>query len=333
MAQILAGDVGGTNARFALFEADGRTRVRQGSLASADFKSLEDAARAFLGPNPPALAAATFGLAGPVVQGKAHLTNLGWRVDARDLAASLGAPKVALLNDLVALGYGALTVPRARLFPLLGDAVPATSGGTLAIIAAGTGLGEAALVWDGAQHVPLPTEGGHTDFAPRSALEWELLQFLAARFGGHVSYERVVAGPGLGNLYDFFTEGRGLEDPPAVAARIAAAPDRNKEICALGAAGQSPVGRRALDLFASLYGAEAGNLALKTLATAGVFVCGGIAAHYAAELARGGFAAGFTGKGRFKELLEKMPVAVVLDTDIGLSGSAYYAARALAAAH
>jgi glucokinase len=323
---ILSGDVGGTNARFALFEPGGRARVRQESLPSAEFTSLEGAVRAFLGPNPPAISSAAFGIAGPVVAGQAHLTNLGWHVDAAALGAALGIPRVALLNDLVALGFGALAVPRERLRLLHGDRLPAVTGANIAVIAAGTGLGEAALVWDGTGHVPLATEGGHTDFAPRDRLEVELLEFLQGRFGGHVSYERIVAGPGIGNLYDFFVEAKGLVDPPEVAARIAAATDRNKEIFALGAAGTSPVGARVLPLFASLYGAEAGNLALKTLATGGVFVCGGIAAHYAEELVRGGFTEAFAHKGRFAGLLADIPIAVVLDTDIGLSGSAAYAA-------
>ena len=327
---ILAGDVGGTNARFALFEPGGRVRVRQDSLRSADHRSLESAVRAFLGANPPTIEAATFGIAGPVVGDKAFLTNLGWDVDGRALGATLGIPKVALLNDLVALGFGALTVPKEKLRSLRGDALPVTTGKNLAIIAAGTGLGEAVLVWDGERHVPCATEGGHVDFAPRDRLEFELFEFLAERFAGHVSYERLVAGPGIGNLYDFFVLAKKMVEAPAVAARLAAAADRNKEIFAVAAAGESEVCAKVLSLFASLYGAEAGNLALKSLATGGVFVCGGIAAHYADLLARGGFMASFAAKGRFAQLLGDVPVAIVLDTDIGLSGSAFYAARSTA---
>jgi glucokinase len=328
---ILAGDVGGTNARFALFEPGGRARVRQDTLRSADHASLESAVRAFLGPSPPAIEAATFGIAGPVVAGKAWLTNLGWEVDARALGAALGIPKVALLNDLVALGFGALTVPRDKLRPLRGEAVPASSGANVAVIAAGTGLGEAVLVWDGDAHTPCATEGGHVDFAPRDRLEFELFEFLQERFGGHVSYERIVAGPGIGNLYDFFTLAKKMPESPEAAAQLARASDRNKEIFALAKTGKSQVCAKVLATFASLYGAEAGNLALKSLATGGVFVCGGIAANYAEEIARGGFMAAFTAKGRFTELLGKIPVAIVLDTDIGLAGSAYYAAREISA--
>ncbi len=323
---ILAGDVGGTNARFALFEPGGRTRLRQGSLLSAAHRSLESAVRAFLGADPPPIEAAAFGIAGPVVAGKANLTNLGWDVDAKALGAALAIPTVTLLNDLVALSFGALTVKREGLRLLAGDAMPATSGKNLAIIAAGTGLGEATLVWDGARYTACGTEGGHVDFAPRDRLEFELLEFLQERFSGHVSYERVVAGPGIGNLYDFFTIAKKMPDSPEAAAELARAPDRNKAILALGAAKKSDVCAKVLATFASLYGAEAGNLALKSLATGGVLVCGGIAAHYAEELAQSDFMRSFSAKGRFAGVLKKIPVAVVLDTDIGLSGSAYYAA-------
>jgi glucokinase len=222
-------------------------------------------------------------------------------------------------------------VPREKLRPLHGDAVPASSGANVAVIAAGTGLGEAVLVWDGEKHVPCATEGGHVDFAARDRLEFELFEFLKERYSGHVSYERIVAGPGIGNLYDFFTVAKRMPEDPAAASQLARAADRNKEIFALAAAGKSEVCAKVLATFACLYGAEAGNLALKSLATGGVFVCGGIAAHYADEIARGGFMTAFTAKGRFADLLGKIPVAIVLDTDIGLAGSAYYASREIAA--
>jgi glucokinase len=320
---ILAGDVGGTNARLALF--DGRVPVRQESFASAEFASLEEIVRAFLGPSPPLIEAATFGIAGPVVGGRAEVTNLPWTVDERALESALGIGKVALLNDLVALAYGALTVPPDKLRIVSGGGLPRTQGGNLAVIAAGTGLGEAALIWDGARLVPCATEGGHVDFAPRNRLEFELLEFLQARHGEHVSYERVVAGPGFGALYDFFVGAKKIPERPEIAARIAAAVDRNKEIAALGAAGESAPCARALETFATLYGAEAGNLALKTFATGGVFVCGAIAAAYADAIVDGGFVASFVGKGRFTALLARIPIAIVLDPDIGLAGSAYHA--------
>jgi glucokinase len=264
-----------------------------------------------------------------VLDGRAKVTNLPWHVDARAISTAFSIARVTLVNDLVALAYGTLTVAKEKLRVLGANGMaPVTCGENIAVIAAGTGLGEAALVWDGMRYVPLATEGGHTDFAPRTREESELLFFLGQRFG-HVSYERVLSGPGLSNLYDFFVEGRKASEPPPLAARIASAPDRNQEIARLGASGESATCRRVLELFASLYGAEASNLALKTFATGGVFVCGGIAAKYADFLAENRrFADAFCAKGRFKELVSKIPVAIVLDTDIGLAGSAYHAASA-----
>jgi glucokinase len=323
---ILAGDVGGTNARLALFEPGGRTRGRQESLRSADFASLEGIIERFLGAPRPPIEAATFGIAGPVVGGRAKVTNLPWLVEAQAIAKAFDIPRVTLVNDLVALAFGALTVDRDELLVLSGGGPPQTSGANVAVIAAGTGLGEAALVWDGDRLVGSPTEGGHVDFAARNRLEFELVEYLQRRFGSHVSYERVVAGPGFGNLYDFFVDAKGVKDPPDVAARIAGAADRNREIAALGDARASEATTRTFDLFASLYGAETGNLALKTFATGGVFVCGGIAAKYAKSFAARGFVESFLAKGRFTAFLERVPIAVVLDSDIGLAGSAYYAA-------
>jgi glucokinase len=325
---ILAGDVGGTNARFALFEPGGLVRVRQEELKSHDFKSLEHVIEKFLGPARPPIEAATFGIAGPVVGGRAKVTNLPWIVDAAAIASAFSIPRVTLVNDLVALAFGALTVDPSKLLVLSGGGPPKVDAGNVAVIAAGTGLGEAALVWNGARHVPCPTEGGHVDLAARNRLEFELVEHLQARFGSHVSYERVVAGPGFGNLYDFFVEAKKVKETPELAARIAKAPDRNKEIAALGEARASEPAARAFDLFASLYGAETGNLALKTFATGGVFVCGGIAAKYGRAFVERGFVESFLAKGRFTAFLENVPVAIVLDSDIGLAGSAYYAATA-----
>jgi glucokinase len=324
---ILAGDVGGTNARLALFEPGGKVRVRQEAFPSQEFASLRDVVRAFLGARPPKIDSATFGIAGPVVAGRAKATNLPWVVEAKELATQFGIAKVTLVNDLVALAFGALTVPLESLYVLNGGP-PHTSGANVAVIAAGTGLGEAALVWDGARFVPLGSEGGHADFAARNQEEFELLTYLQKRFGPHVSYERVVAGPGFGNLYDFYVEAKGMKDPPDVAQAIQHAGDKNREIAARGASGASPVGARVLATFASLYGAEAGNLALKTFATGGVFVCGAIAANCKESL-KGPFVESFAAKGRFNAFLERVPVAIVLDSDIGLAGSAYHAASQL----
>jgi glucokinase len=270
--------------------------------------------------------AATFGIAGPVIDQRCVATNIPWVVDARLVARDVGIPRVALLNDLVALAYGALTVPPERIRTIHGDAPPRKTGGNLAVIAAGTGLGEAALIWDGTKHVPLATEGGHCDFAPRTKLEWELFEWLERRFG-HVSWERLVAGPGFATLYDFFHDVQRIEDSRENVERLGSAPDRNAAVAELGAQEKSEPARLAVETFARLYGAEAGNLALKTLSTAGVYVAGNIAGRMADTLVRAGFVSAFLDKGRFRALLEQVPVAIVLDSDIGIAGSRFHAAQ------
>jgi len=233
----------------------------------------------------------------------------------------LSIRRVTLLNDLVALALGTLEVSRAKCHVLGEAGLPKKKGFNIAVLAAGTGLGEAILVWDGARFVPSATEGGHTDFGPRDDLEVELLQFLRARFG-HVSWERILSGNGLGNLYDFFRQGKGVPETADNTARVAEAPDRNAAIAEMGITGSSEAAVRAVELFATIYGAEAGNLALKSLAVGGVYVCGNIAARMLPVLDRGHFRRAFADKGRFMPLMEKIPVAVIGDTDIGLAGAA-----------
>jgi len=199
--------------------------------------------------------------------------------------------------------------------------VPKKKGENLAVMAAGTGLGEAMLVWNGSGFVPCATEGGHADFAPRDDLEVELLQFLRARFG-HVSWERALSGGGLGNLYDFFRQAKGIVETADSAHFIETSGDRNAAITELGMSGRSEAGARAVDLFVSIYGAEAGNLVLKSLAVGGIFICGNIAGRLLKAIDRGGFQRAFVDKGRFTPLMERVPVAVVLDNDVGLVGAA-----------
>ncbi len=316
---LLVGDIGGTHARLALATPPGRV-VRRQAFESEKFRSLEAVARAFLGEGSPRITAAAFGVAGPVVRGRCVATNLPWVIDERVLSRRLGIRRVTLLNDLVALSLGAVAVASSKLQPLGGAGRPKRRGASVAVIAAGTGLGEALLVWDGARHVPSATEGGHVEFGPRDDVEIDLLRFLRERFG-HVSYERVVSGAGLGHLYDFFLGRSGMREAPARAAALAAAPDRNAAIAALGASGESPAAAAAVARFASVYGAEAGNLALKSLATGGVLVCGNIAGKLLPVLRRGGFLHAFQDKGRFAPLLKTIPVAVVTDPDVGLAGS------------
>jgi glucokinase len=319
---VLVGDIGGTHARLSLRGPGGR-RLRTEVFESRRYPSLEAVVREFLGsmrPKPRPNSAA-FGIAGPVVKGRCVATNLPWVVDERVLARRLSIKRVTLLNDLVALALGALDVPKGKLHTLSHAGKPKKRGSNVAVLAAGTGLGEATLIWDGARFVPNATEGGHSDFAPRDDIEIELFRFLRERFG-HVSWERVLSGAGLGNIYDFFVHSKGLLESPETARTIADAADRNAAIAELGAAKKSEPASRALRLFASIYGAEAGNLALKTLAVGGVYICGNIAARMVAVLDEGGFLRAFVDKGRFGPLMETIPVAVVLDSDVGLAGAA-----------
>jgi glucokinase len=323
---LLAGDIGGTHTRLALYDDDAKRVVREDSLSSHAFAGLEDAVRAFLGPRPPRIAAAAFGIAGPVVGGRVKTTNIPWRVDEQAVARRLGIPRVRLINDLVAMALGAVAAPRKALVRLQGGPARRDRGATIAAIAAGTGLGEAALVWDGERLIPCGSEGSHGDFAPRNTLEWELFEFLAKRVSGRVSYERILSGPGLGNVYDFFREAKRIREPAELARTIAAAADRNRAIAELGLQGKSRACKDALDLFIRIYGAEAGNVALRFLATGGVFVAGGIAASLSRLLVKGPFLEAFHDKGRLRPLLEKMSVAIVLDPNIGLWGAARHAA-------
>ena len=318
---LLVGDIGGTHARLSLLNPAGRA-VSTKVFESRKYPSLEAVGQEFLSRSLASpITAAAFGCAGPVVDGRCTATNLPWVIDSRALSRKLKIRKVTLLNDLVALALGALGVTPRKLHVLGGAGAPKKKGASLAVIAAGTGLGEALLVWDGARFVPSATEGGHADFAPRDDLEIELLRFLRARFG-HVSWERVLSGDGLGNVYDFFRQAVGVPETAENARALAAAPDRNALIGQLGLSRDSEAAARAVDLFATIYGAEAGNLALKSLAVGGVFVCGNIATRLLPALERGGFHRAFVDKGRFAPLMERVPVAVVTDSDVGLAGAA-----------
>ncbi len=220
---LLIGDIGGTHARLSLLNPQGRS-VRRKEFESRKYTSLEAVVREFLGKPVPRVSAAAFGIAGPVVNGRCTATNLPWVIDARVLSRKLGVRRVTLLNDLVALSLGTLGVSRRKLH-LIGEAgAPKKKGANIAVIAAGTGLGEALLVWDEGHFVPTATEGGHCDVAPRDDLEIELLQFLRTRFG-HVSWERVLSGDGLGNLYDFFRQSKNITETAANAQVIATAVD------------------------------------------------------------------------------------------------------------
>lgn len=323
-ATVLGADIGGTKVHLAVFAwRDGRlSRQRMESYASLELDGLPSALKLFLGHGAPRVDAAVFGVAGPVQREHAQITNLPWSVEVESLRAVLGTERVKLINDLEATAYGVLTLQPADMLVLNpGSVVP----GNAAVIAAGTGLGEGLLFWDGKQYHPAPSEGGHTDFAPRNELEAELLAFLRTRYA-HVSYERVLSGPGLVNIYQFLRDtGRG-DEPPALARRLQEG-DPAAAISQAALEGGPPLCTHALQLFTSIYGAEAGNLGLKVMATAGVYVGGGIAPKICPKLSDGTFMAAFRDKGRMAFLMDLMPVQVVLEETTALNGAGYCAAR------
>ncbi len=321
---LLAGDVGGTKTALALFDGDARGLVvlDEAVLASRELDSLEAAIDGFLaGRGRPVVDAACFGVAGPVIDGRSTATNLPWHLDERALASAIPAPRVRLLNDLEAAAHGVLALGEASLRPLQGG-MPRR--GNIVLIAAGTGLGEAIIVHDAAgRRTVIATEGGHTDFAPRDELQDGLLRSLRKEFG-RVSYERVLSGPGLVNIYRFLRDTGAAPEAAAVARRMLSG-DPGSVITEAAAAGDA-LADRALEMFVSIYGAEAGNLALKALAVGGVVIGGGIAPRIADRLAAGGFLAAFRDKGRLSPLLEAMPVHVAMDTRAPLLGAARVAA-------
>jgi glucokinase len=320
---ILAGDVGGTKVHLALYDfAEGKlTHTRDKQYPAKEYSGLEEIVKEFLGAD--RVSAACFGVPGPVRDGRLRLTNLPWTLDSRELAKNLAIDHVFLINDLEANGYGVAELGPAQIYTLSeGDA---SQIGNRGLIAAGTGLGEGILAWNGRIHVPYPSEGGHTDFGPRNEEEIELLRFLQRKYDGRVSYERVVSGMGLTNIYEFLRDGRGMEEPKWLAEKIAAAQDPNSVITEMALSAKSEICAKALDMMVSIYGAEAGNLALKVLSVGGLYVGGGIAPKILEKLKDGTFLKAFQDKGRLSQLLINMPVRVILDSGSALMGAAAYA--------
>ncbi len=322
---VLAGDIGGTKTNLALFSVRGeRLRIEKSrSFSSKRYSGLVPVLRDFLAEDHVAIDSACFGIAGPIVEEKVKTPNLAWMVDCAELRRALKLDSVALLNDLEATAYGLLTLENDEFLTLNEGVI--RSSGNKALIAAGTGLGQSILYDDGRRFRPLASEGGHADFAPRNELEIELLRYLIGRYR-HVSYERVLSGPGLLNIYRFLKEARGVQEPSWLAERLAAADDMSAEISKAALANEPEICVQALDVFVSVYGAEAGNLALRAKSVRGLYIGGGIAPKIVAKLQDGTFMRAFGEKGRYTDLLAAIPVQVILNDQAALRGAAYYAA-------
>jgi glucokinase len=325
---LLAGDVGGTKTNLGLFAPGPPPRLlRAERYASPDFPGLSPLLAAFLDADLERVGAACFGVPGPVSGNRTETPNLAWKLDGAEIARATGIPAVRLVNDLVAT---------AEAIPLLGAADLAVlhpgegeAAGNRALIAAGTGLGMALLPWIDGRAVPVASEGGHMDFAPRTGEEVALAAALRARYG-HASVERVVSGPGLANIYEHLRACGGAPETLAIA-DIAGVDDPARVIAEAALAGASPLAVRALDLFVAAYGAVAGNLALVGTATGGVYLGGGIAPKILPKLRDGTFVRAFIDKGRFRRYLEAIPVAVIRNDRAALHGAASVAARLLTA--
>jgi glucokinase len=320
---ILAGDIGGTNARLAYFQPqNGHLElISERVFPSREYGELGEIVSKFLSDTAGQPEMACFGIAGPVQNGRVETSNLPWIIEQSRLAKQIHLPATLLINDLEASAWGIGGLAPQDLIPLNHVAQQV---GNQAIIAPGTGLGEAGLFWDGNQHQVFASEGGHTDFGPQGDLQIELLQFLRSRYQ-HVSYERVLSGPGLVNVYEFLRAKGCAEEPFGFEDQIKTA-DAAAAISRAALSGTNPLAVQALDLWIAVYGAEAGNLALKTMATGGIFLGGGISPKILPKLTGPIFMNAFLAKGRLRPLLESMPVHVIIDDKAGLLGAARCAA-------
>ncbi len=324
---ILAGDVGGTKCNLALFsESNGKlTPVFKQRFASKEFAQFDRIVKEFSRQAAPHLAgerivAAGFGVAGPVIKNRVRATNLPWIVDTENLIESLKVKQVVILNDLGATGHSIEHLPPEDFCVL--NPGKLEHGGTKALLAAGTGLGQSILVWNGKRYQVVPSEGGHSDFAPHTELQIELLRFMRRRYP-QVSWELILSGRGFRNIHEFLAPNvrhPTFEDPDA---------DPAPEITRQGLDKSCPVCVQTLELWTSIYGAEAGNLALKVLALGGVFVAGGIAVKILDKIKDGTFFQAFQDKWKFESLLNNIPVSVVLNESAPLIGAAYEALAAV----
>jgi glucokinase len=326
---ILAGDIGGTNTRLAFFEGtpDRLTASVIEVFPSREYKGPEEIAQKFLAKHNQTPEAACFGIAGAIKDGQVQTPNLPWHVNARHIASELHLDDVQLVNDLEANAHGIALLAESD-FVVLNPGIPSPIGNR-ALISAGTGLGEAGLLYQkGGGYRPFPSEGGHVDFGPRNDIEMDLLRYLMGRFE-HVSYERVLSGPGLYNIYQFLRDTSRGEEPAWLTDQLAHA-DPSATIAKSALEGTSGICVQALDIFVSIYGAEAGNLALKVVATGGTYVGGGIAPKIIRKLSSSAFMKSFSEKGRISPLLKDIPVRVITNDKTALFGAGRVAALAIA---
>jgi len=310
---ILAGDIGGTNTRLSLHD-DSKKVIQSEVFPSGDYSSLSDILRKFLKEK---VSKACFGIAGPIKNNICKATNLPWEIDGNKVGKELGIEKVFLINDLLANAYGIRALKEDEFF-VLNAGKP--QEGNAVLVSAGTGLGEAGLFWNGKEHIPFPSEGGHADFSPRTKEEVDLFLYLMKEYG-HVSYERLVSGPGIYNIYRFLVESlgkKGFEEK--IEEELLP-----KAITKAGLEGGVESAVLALEWFISLYGAEAGNVALKFLALSGVYIGGGIAPKMIEKMKDGTFMKAFVEKGRFKELMQDIPVKIILNDQAALLGALEFA--------
>ena len=326
---LIAGDIGGTKTDLAIYspESGPHKPLAQTQRHSADYPSLEAMVREFLAQVKMSVDVASFDVAGPVINGRVKATNLPWVMDESTLASELNLKAAHLMNDLEAV---------ARAVPALRDEDVITinkgevvSDGPIAIIAPGTGLGESFLTWDGSEYVAHGSEGGHSDFAPTDERQIRLLQFLLPRWG-HVGVERVCSGIGVPNIYEFFRDGERISEQPELAQLIASSKDHTKAIVDAAFDPQHPseLCRATVDMLATILAGEAGNLALKVLATGGVYIAGGVALHLMKLLQAPPFLETFTRKGRFKEVMQRMPIHIIT-TRAALLGAAIFGLQSL----
>ena len=320
---ILAGDIGGTRARLAAFETEGNRLqcVIEKTYPSQQHDGLSVILADFIKTEGIPVHSACVGVAGPVRGGRSKISNLPWIIDSRELAQQLKLSSVGLLNDLEAYAYG-IDALESKDFVTLGEGAEDAEGNR-AVISARTGLGMAGLYWDGFRHHPFACEGGHADFAPRNDLEMELLGYLQKKYG-RISYERILSGPGIKNIYDFLRDTHKSEEPERLRKQMDMSPDPPALISRLALEGKAAICDQCLSIFVSVFGAETGNSALKFMSTGGIFIGGSIAAKIVPKMQDPVFMQSFLDKGRMEALLKDMAVKIVLNDDCGIIGAARY---------